>query len=97
MNCGILPSEQLIAIRDRLKPFVHGGKHFSSEEIGALVRRINTVVALTEEIEEENRAPSRGMITPQGRSMPDVPVANVTWLRPRLRMISPSDDGGDAA
>lgn len=55
MNCKALPSEHMVEIRERLKPFVHGGKFFSSDEITALIRCVNTAVALTEEVEEENR------------------------------------------
>ncbi|OJF91726.1 hypothetical protein AX761_21995 [Rhizobium sp. 58] len=55
MSCTALPSEHITVIRDRLKDFVHGGKFFTSDELTALIRRMNTVAALAEEIEEENR------------------------------------------
>ncbi|ARQ59213.1 hypothetical protein EFR00_25050 [Rhizobium sophoriradicis] len=55
MSCSELTSSCLIAIREELKPHVHGGKFFTSEDVGNLVRRLNTAIALAEEVEEEKR------------------------------------------
>lgn len=86
-TCPMLPSEHLVAMRDRLKDFVHGGKHFSSEEIASLIRRFNTVIALTEYVEDENRVFARALAARHERA---------SHGRPRLRLVTP-DDGGDAA
>jgi hypothetical protein len=59
MTTSALASDHAAVIRDRLKDYVHGGKFFTSEEIGALIRRMNTVVSLAKETEEENRALGR--------------------------------------
>lgn len=52
MSC-LLPSTCLVEIRDELKPCVHGGRFFTSEDVGNLIRRLNTAISLAEEIEEE--------------------------------------------
>ncbi|MGM5088029.1 hypothetical protein ACD589_15195 [Rhizobium sp. 814_E9_N1_1] len=54
MSCA-LPSACLVEIRDELKPHVHGGKFFTSEDVGNLIRSLNTAIALAEEVEEEKR------------------------------------------
>ncbi|QIO60667.1 hypothetical protein [Rhizobium leguminosarum] len=59
MSCSDLVSEYLVEIREELKPHVHGGKFFTSEDVGNLVRRINTAISLAEEIEEEKRSLER--------------------------------------
>ncbi len=58
MSCA-LPSTCLIEIRDGLKPCVHGGRFFTSEDVGNLIRRLNTVISLSEEIEEEKSSLER--------------------------------------
>ncbi|XKM42003.1 hypothetical protein A4U53_016195 [Rhizobium ruizarguesonis] len=55
MSCSELVSGCLVDIREELKQHVHGGKFFTSEDVGNLVRRLNTVISLAEEIEEEKR------------------------------------------
>ncbi|MBB3462006.1 hypothetical protein [Rhizobium sp. BK377] len=52
MSC-LLPSTCLVEIRDELKPCVHGGRFFTSEDVGNLIRRLNTAISLAQEIEEE--------------------------------------------
>jgi len=52
MSC-LLPSTCLVEIREELKPCVHGGRFFTSEDVGNLLCRLNTVISLVEEIEEE--------------------------------------------
>jgi hypothetical protein len=61
MSCNALPSEHLVTIRERLKDYVHGGKFFTSDEVTALIRRVNSIVALAEEVEEENRLLGRAL------------------------------------
>ena len=61
MTCNALPSEHLVTIRERLKDYVHGGKFFTSDEVVSLIRRVNTIVALAEEVEEENRLLGRAL------------------------------------
>lgn len=58
MSC-LLPSNYLVEIREELKPCVHGGRFFASEDVGNLIRRLNTAIALTEEIEEEKASLER--------------------------------------
>ncbi|RFB91791.1 hypothetical protein B5K08_15970 [Rhizobium leguminosarum bv. trifolii] len=55
MSCSELPSAYLVEIREELKPHVHGGRFFTSEDVGNLVRRLNTAITLAEEVEEEKR------------------------------------------
>jgi len=87
VTCAALPSEHLIAMRNRLKDFVHGGKFFSSEEISALIRRMNTVIALAEHVEDENKVFARALAAKHERSPSG---------RPALRLVT-DNDGGDAA
>jgi len=58
MSC-VLPSNCLVEIRDELKPCVHGGRFFTSEEVGNLIGRLNTAISLAEEIEEEKASLER--------------------------------------
>jgi hypothetical protein len=46
---------ELTAIRDRIKPAIHGGLRLSSEETAALVRQLNTTIELVRETEDEKR------------------------------------------
>ena len=87
MSCMDLPSEHLAHMRDRLKDFVHGGKFFSSDEISSLIRRFNTVIALAEYVEDENKVFARALTARHQRSANGPPM---------LRLVT-DDDGGDAA
>lgn len=58
MSC-LLASTCLVEIREELKPCVHGGRFFTSEDVGNLVRRLNTAISLVEEIEEEKASLER--------------------------------------
>ena len=53
--CNELPSDYLFALCEEMKPAVHGGRYVSGEEFSSLIRRLNTAIALAEEIEEEKR------------------------------------------
>ena len=55
MSCAGLASDYLFQLCEEIKPAVHGGRFVSGEEFSALVRRLNTAMALAEEIEEEKR------------------------------------------
>ena len=87
MTCNALASDHLIAMRNRLKDFVHGGKFFSSDDISSLICRMNTVIALTEETEDENRVLARALAAVEQRTNKG---------RPTLRLVT-DNDGGDAA
>lgn len=50
-----LVSEYLFALAEEVKPAVHGGRFVSGDEFSALVRRLNTAIALAENIEDEKR------------------------------------------
>lgn len=76
MTCNALPSERLVIIRENLKNYVHGGKFFTSDEITALIRRVNTIVALAEEVEEENRLLDRALQAIGRRSVGPVLVGD---------------------
>ncbi|SIR41356.1 hypothetical protein SAMN05880590_12713 [Rhizobium sp. RU35A] len=47
--------QELTAIRDRIKPAIHGGLRLSSEDTAALVRQLNTTIELVRETEDEKR------------------------------------------
>lgn len=51
----IRASDHLEAIRERVKEFVHGGLRMSSDDTASFVRRLNTVLELVRDTEEENR------------------------------------------
>lgn len=96
MTCNLSPSEHLISTRDRLKPFVHGGKYFSSGEISALVRRLNTSIALAEELEAEIRLMAKTESLAKTIVCAEAYGDKVAVLKPRPRKPTPST-GGDAA
>ncbi|MEA3533695.1 hypothetical protein [Rhizobium sp. CC-YZS058] len=91
-----LASHHSAVIRDRLKDFVHGGKFFSSEDILALIKRMNTVVSLAEETEEENRILARQLAIAMQNRLPAVVGGNVVAF-PGAHRGPCSIDGGDAA
>ncbi|TCP88948.1 hypothetical protein C8J31_102117 [Rhizobium sp. PP-CC-2G-626] len=70
-------SDHAIAIRDRLKEFVHGGKFFSSDDVVGLIRSMNTVVRLAEEAEDENRLLSRQAAIANHNARPTIVGGNV--------------------
>ena len=82
MSCSELTSECLVAIREELKPHVHGGKFFTSEDVGNLVRRLNTAIALAEEVEEEKSMLQRRERLAGGRQLgPAIVGPNVVAFR----------------
>lgn len=98
MSCNALPSEHLVIIRDRLKDFIHGGKFFTSDEIIALIRRVNTVAALAEEVEEENRLLGRELQAGgRRRTGPVLVGGNVVAFPGVGGKPQASGDGGSAA
>ncbi len=76
-------SDHLAAIRDRIKPCIHGGLRLTSEDTASFVRRLNTVLELVRETEAENR-------------MLEAAMHARAAGKPCLRLVSPST-GGDAA
>lgn len=49
----IKASRELRAIRERLKPALHGGLQLSSDEVSEFLRELSTVIELASETEEE--------------------------------------------
>lgn len=97
MTTSALASDHAAIIRDRLKDYVHGGKHFTSDEIAAWIRRMNTVVSLAEETEEENRSLGRQLAIVRHSAGPAAVGGNVVAF-PARRPSQPSrNGGGDAA
>lgn len=76
-------SDHLAVVRDRVKGCVHGGLTLSSDDTSAFVRRLNTVLELVRNTEDENRMLNAAM---HARAAG----------KPCLRLIHPHG-GGDAA
>lgn len=76
-------SEHMETIRDAVKQCVHGGLTLTSEDTASFVRRLNTVLELIRNTEEENR-------------MLNAAIHARAAGRPSLRLV-PSNGGGDAA
>lgn len=51
----IRASDHLLVIRDAVKNCIHDGLHLSSDDTTSFVKRLNTVLELIRETEEENR------------------------------------------
>jgi len=67
--CGELLSDHLFALCEEIKPAVHGGKYVTGEEFSALLKRLNTAMALAEDIEEEKRLLERRTLLSSGRPL----------------------------
>jgi hypothetical protein len=67
--CNELASNVLFQLCEEIKPAVHGGRYVTSEEFAALVQRLNTAMALAEEIEEEKRILERQQRLAGGRKI----------------------------
>lgn len=67
MSCGELASDYLFQLCSEIKPAVHGGRFVSGEEFSSLIQRLNTAIALAEEIEEEKRLLERQQRLAGGR------------------------------
>ncbi|MGO4196568.1 hypothetical protein AB4Z13_14490 [Rhizobium sp. YAF28] len=90
MSC-LLASTCLIEIREELKPCLHGGRFFTSEDVGNLIRRLNTAISLAEEIEEEKASLERRERLFTGHSRPALVGPNVVAFPG-----SPTTPGGRA-
>lgn len=77
MSCEQLASTCLVEIREELKPCVHGGRFFTSEDVGNLVRRLNTAISLTQDIEEEKASLERRERLLAGHNRPALVGPNV--------------------
>lgn len=82
MTISGLPSDHLIAIRDHMKTFVHGGGSFTGEDMSQFVRRLNTIVSLAENVEEENRLLARQLKIANHNRKPVVISGNVVPFPP---------------
>lgn len=56
---NIQPSQYLSGVRDEMKRFVRMQKRPSVNELEGIVTRLNSGIALTEELEAENRLPNK--------------------------------------
>lgn len=74
--------QELVEIRDRIKPAVHGGLRLSSEETVVLVAKLNTAIELVRETEDERR-------------VLDLALKARKAGKPRLKLI-PTSEGSSA-
>lgn len=97
MNFSAKASHHATAIRNQLKPFIHGGGTFSGEEVAALLIQLNTVIELAKGEEEENRFLSRELTRISPRPQLVVVGGNIVPFR-RPGAPKPTwNGGGDAA
>lgn len=85
MSFCALPSEHLAAVRDRIKEHVHGGLYLDSDATASFARRLNTIIEMMREIEDENRVIARALTARH--------EARQRGGKPALTLVHDNDDG----
>lgn len=90
------PSAHIEELRRSFAAFMKPGRRVTETAYSHFIAQLRTCTELTRELEEESE-----ILETRLRAHPFPPAApmssNVTPLRPRLRLVVTSPDGGDAA
>lgn len=90
------PSNHIIALRRTFVDLLKPGRRVTETAYSHVIGQMNTCVELARELEDESL-----VLESQLRShtfpAPATYTGNVTPLRPRLRLVASTPDGGDAA
>jgi hypothetical protein len=90
------PSAHIDDVRSTFAALMKPGRRVTDTAYSHFIAQLRTCAELTRELEEESE-----ILETQLRAHPFPPTApkpsNVTPLRPKLRLVSSTPDGGDAA